>query len=57
VPLVAGNCGASPAIRRSTVLLPQPLGPSTPTNSPMPGLSSTWKVTSRIAVKALRVPG
>ena len=43
-------------MRRSTVLLPQPLGPSTPMNSPMCGMFSTEKVTSLIAVNSRGVP-
>ena len=41
---------------RSMVLFPQPLGPSTPMNSPIFGMSATEKVTSVIAVNARLVP-
>src|SRR3954468_23497274 len=52
VPSVAGKCGRSPAIRRSTVDLPQPDGPRIAMNSPLPGMSSTLKVTSRMMVRS-----
>ena len=52
----AGCCGERPAMRRSIVLLPQPLGPSTAMNSPLSGRSSTKKLTSRMAVNSLGRP-
>src|SRR5436189_2876576 len=50
VPDVAGNCGRRPAIRRSTVDLPQPDGPRIATNSPLSGKSGTENVTSLMTV-------
>src|SRR6185369_14165218 len=50
VPLTATSpavAGSSPEISESVVDLPQPVGPTTLTNSP----GATSKVTSRIAVK------
>ena len=55
-PAVGGCCGSSPAISRRIVLLPQPLGPRTQMNSPLPIRSSTTNVTSRIAVNSLGWP-
>src|SRR5258706_6190441 len=52
VPSVAGNCGRSPAISRSTVDLPQPDGPRMAMNSPLFGRSGTENVTSRITVRS-----
>src|SRR5436190_17279878 len=48
VPSVAGKCGRSPAMSRSTVDLPHPEGPRMQTNSPLPGRSSTVKLTLRM---------
>ncbi len=54
---VVGGCwGLRPAMRRSTVDLPQPEGPRMATNSPRPGRSWTVKLTSLIAVNARGVP-
>src|SRR2546422_7700256 len=50
-PVVAGNCGLSPAIRRRIVDFPQPDGPRIVMNSPLFGRSSTRNVTFLIAVK------
>ena len=55
-PAVGGCCGDRPAISRRIVLLPQPLGPRMPMNSPLSGRSSTAKVTSWIAVKSFGLP-
>src|SRR6185436_17828566 len=52
VPSVAGKCGRSPAMSRSTVDLPQPDGPRMAMNSPFAGRSSTLKVTSRMMVRS-----
>src|SRR5437867_7453118 len=52
VPSVAGKCGRSPAISRSTVDLPQPDGPRIATNSPLSGTSGTANVTSRMTVSS-----
>ena len=52
VPSVAGKCGRKPAIRRSTVDLPQPDGPRMATNSPLSGRSGTENVTSLMTVSA-----
>src|SRR6266480_7556233 len=51
LPVVAGNCGRSPAISRKIVDFPQPDGPRIVMNSPLPGKSSTRNVTFLIAVK------
>ena len=48
---VAGKCGRSPAIRRSTVDLPQPDGPRIAMNSPLSGTSGTVNVTSWMTVR------
>src|SRR2546425_12754877 len=50
-PVVAGNCGLSPAMSRRMVDLPQPEGPRIVMNSPLFGRSSTRNVTFLIAVK------
>src|SRR5438552_10037733 len=50
-PVVAGNCGRSPAMSRRMVDLPQPEGPRIVMNSPLFGRSSTRNVTFLIAVK------
>src|SRR5438034_1166345 len=55
-PQLGGCCGGSPATRRRMVLLPQPDGPSTQTNSPLPGRSATTKLTLQMAVYALGLP-
>src|SRR5689334_3515895 len=52
VPSLAGKCGRSPAISRSTVDLPQPDGPRMAMNSPLSGRSGTEKVTSRMTVSS-----
>ena len=54
--VVGGCCGVRPAINRRIVLLPQPLGPRTQTNSPLFGRSSTKKLTSRMAVYSFGWP-
>src|SRR5436189_6316742 len=50
-PVVAGNCGLRPAMRRRIVDFPHPEGPRMVMNSPLPGRSSTRNVTFLIAVK------
>src|SRR5213592_5037054 len=49
-PVVAGNCGLRPAMRRRIVDFPHPEGPRIVMNSPLPGKSSTRNVTVLIAV-------
>src|ERR1700722_8694798 len=51
-PEVSGCCGRSPAIRRSTVDLPQPDGPRMAMNSPLSGRSVTQNVTSLMTVRS-----
>src|SRR5882672_5606914 len=50
-PVVGGNCGRRPAMRRRIVDFPHPEGPRIVMNSPLPGKSSTRNVTFLIAVK------
>src|SRR6266699_4741385 len=50
-PVLAGNWGLRPAMRRKIVDFPQPEGPRIVMNSPLPGKSSTRNVTFLIAVK------
>src|ERR1051325_320244 len=50
VPSLAGWCGRSPAMSRSTVDLPHPDGPRIAMNSPLLGRSGTANVTSRMTV-------
>src|SRR5215470_15529098 len=50
VPLVAGNCGRRPAIKRRMVDLPHPDGPRIDTNSPRAGRLRTVNEILSIAV-------